>query len=477
MDPMLDAVVVGAGPNGLAAAVTLAAAGRSVHVIEAAAGIGGGSSTAELTLPGFRHDVCSAIHPLGVASPYLTGLPLHDHGLRWIHPELPIAHPLADGRGATVHRDVATTADGFGADATAWRRHIGRIVERWDELGPMLLGPLLRPPRHPVVLARFGLPALLPAATAARAWFDTDLARATFAGCAAHAFRPLHAPLTASFGMVLLAAAHAVGWPVAEGGSQSIVDALAGYLGELGGTIETGSRVDSLDGLPPSRIVLLDVAPRHAARIAGDRVDGRTRRRLERYPHGPAAFKVDYALDGPVPWLHDGSRRAGTVHVAGTAEEVAASEADVVAGRHPDRPYVLVAQQSLVDPTRSPAGKHTLWAYCHVPNGSDVDMTDAIERQLERFAPGFRDLVLARHVADPGWFERHNANDVGGDIAGGSNAGLRAVIRPALSLRPYRLADGIWLCSASTPPGPGVHGMCGHHAARDALAAGFGGGG
>jgi phytoene dehydrogenase-like protein len=468
--PALDAVIVGAGPNGLAAAVTLAAAGKSVHLVEAASTIGGGARTEELTLSGFHHDVCSAIHPLAAGSPFLASLPLAEHGLQWIYPDVTLAHPLPDGRAGVVWRDLERTAIGLGIDADAWRQHIGSLARRWDVLAPMLLAPLLRVPRHPLVLARFGLPALAPATALERRWFETDEARALFAGCAAHAFLPLGKPLTASFGLVLLASAHAVGWPIAAGGSQTIVSALASHLQSLGGTIETGHRVLSVDELPAARVVMLDVAPRELAMIAGGRLDARERRALERFRHGPGAFKVDYALDGPVPWLNESARRAGTVHVVGTADEAAAAEQDVAAGRHPERPFVLVAQQSLFDHTRAPAGKHTLWAYCHVPNGSDVDMTAAIERQIERFAPGFGDLVLARHVANPAWFEEHNANYVGGDIAGGWNGGLRAVARPTFTFRPYRTSDpGVWLCSASTPPGAGVHGMCGYHAANAVL--------
>ena len=463
-------MIVGAGPNGLAAAITLARAGRSVHVIEAASTIGGGARTAELTLPGFRHDVCSAIHPLGAASPMLSALPLEQHGLRWIHPEVALAHPLDGGRAGVVWRDLDVTAAAMGDDERAWRRHIGSPAGQWDRLAPMLLGPLLRPPRHPITMARFGIPAVAPASWLQRRWFATDEAQALFAGCAAHAFLPLGKPLSASFGLVLLASAHAVGWPVAAGGSQSIVTALAAYLESLGATIETGRRVRSVDELPAARAVLFDVAPGDLAHIAGDRLSDRSRRRFTRFRHGPGAFKVDYALDGPVPWLDESCRRAGSVHVGGTAAEVAAAEREVADGRHPERPFVLVAQQSIVDPTRAPAGKHTLWAYCHVPNGSELDMTAAIEGQIERFAPGFRDLVLARHVASPAWLAQHDPNYVGGDIAGGSNAGLRAIARPRLTLRPYRTSDpALWLCSASTPPGAGVHGMCGHHAANAVL--------
>ena len=470
MRPTLDAVIVGAGPNGLAAAVTLAAAGKSVHLVEAASTIGGGARTAELTLPGFHHDICSAIHPLAAGSPFLSSLPLAEHGLQWIYPDVALAHPLSDGRAGVVWGDLERTALGMGIDAAAWRQHIGSLANRWDVLAPMLLAPLMRVPRHPLALARFGLPALAPAGVLERRWFETDEARALFAGCAAHAFLPLGKPLTASFGLVLLASAHAVGWPIAAGGSQSIVDALAAYLQSLDGTIETGHRVRSLDDLPAARVVMLDVAPRELAMIADGRLASREQRRLRRFRHGPAAFKIDYALAGPVPWLNESVCRAGTVHVVGNAAEAATAEREVAAGRIPERPFVLVAQQSLFDHTRAPAGKHTLWAYCHVPNGSDVDMTAAIERQIERFAPGFGDLVLARHIAGPAWFEEHNPNYVGGDIAGGWNGGLHAVARPSLTLRPYSTSDpAVWLCSASTPPGAGVHGMCGFHAANAVL--------
>jgi phytoene dehydrogenase-like protein len=465
----LDALVVGAGPNGLAAAITLAQAGRSVRVVEAADAVGGGTRSAALTLPGFVHDVCSAIHPLAVGSPFFRSLPLDRHGLRWCYPEVDLAHPLDGGRAGVVQRDLDATAAGLGIDGDRWRRWIGTLVERWDDLAPMVLGPIVRPPRHPITLAHFGAPALLPANWLERLWFRTDEAQALFAGCAAHAFLPLGHPLTSSFGLLLLITAHAVGWPVAAGGSGAIADALAAQLRELGGEIEVGHRVRDLAELPPSRAVLFDTSPRDLVAIAGDRLPDRTRRRLLAFRHGPAAFKVDYALDGPVPWTHPDCRRAGTVHVIGTAAELARAEADVAAGRHPERPFVLVGQQSLADPSRAPAGRHTLWTYCHVPNGSTVDMTDALEAQIERFAPGFRDRVLARHVAGPAWFESYNPAYVGGDIAGGWHGGLQLVARPAIG-RPYRTPDpAVLLCSASTPPGGGVHGMCGYHAARTAL--------
>lgn len=461
---------MGAGPNGLAAALTLARAGRSVHVIEAADTIGGGSRTKELTLPGFRHDVCSAVHPLGLASPFFVGAGLDAHGLRWIHPEISIGHPLDGGRAGTVVRDLTTTCDGLGRDGDRWRSLLGPLVDRWDDLAPMILGPITRVPAHPLTLLRFGLPALAPSSWLTDAWFHTDEARALFAGCAAHGFLPLGHLLTSSIALVLLTTAHRVGWPIAAGGSQSIVDAMAAAILAAGGTIETGQTVRTHTDLPRSKAVFLDVAPGHAARIGGERLPERFRHRLTRFRHGPGAFKVDYALDGPVPWTNDACRRSGTLHLGGTANEIAQAERDVAQGRHPERPYVLVSQPSLFDSSRAPAGKHILWAYCHVPSGSTVAMTDQIEAQIERFAPGFRDLVLARHIAGPAWFEQYNANNVGGDIAGGANNGTQLIVRPTMSWHPYRTPDpAIFLCSASTPPGAGVHGMCGAQAAADAL--------
>jgi phytoene dehydrogenase-like protein len=473
----MDAVVVGAGPNGLAAAVTLARAGCSVVVLEAEDTAGGGCRSEELTLPGFVHDVCAAIHPLGASSPVFAGLPLAEHGLQWAHPDAPAAHPLPGGRAAVLERSLTATADGLGADghggdARAWRRLVGPFAERWDDLTGSILGPMLRVPRHPVTLTRFGLKALWPATTLARRAFEGELARGLFAGLAAHAILDLGSPLTSSFGLTFAASGHAVGWPAARAGSQRLTDALVSYLASLGGKVETGQRVASLADLPPARAVLFDLTPRQVAAIAGDRLHRRVRRQLRRFRYGPGSFKIDYALDGPVPWTAEGCGRAGSVHVAGTLDEVAAAERDVARGRHPERPYVLTSQPSRFDPTRAPAGKHTFWAYCHVPHGSTVDMTAAIEGQIERFAPGFRDLVLARRTMFPADLERHNANNVGGDVAGGSHGGLQLVARPRLSTNPYRLPiDGLdaFLCSASTPPGAGVHGMCGWWAAQAAL--------
>ncbi len=468
----VDAVVVGAGPNGLAAAVTLARAGHSVVVLEATGTAGGGCRSEELTLPGFVHDVCSAIHPLGAGSPAFADLPLGDHGLEWAHPEVPAAHPLPGGRAALLQRSIEATAEGLGPDARAWRRLVGPLVEHWDDLTSSILGPLLRVPHHPLLLARFGIRALLPATTLARRLFDGEAARGLFAGLAGHAILDLGAPLTSSFGLTFAASGHAVGWPAARGGSQKIADALVSYLRTVDVEVVTGHPVASLADLPPARAVLFDTSPGALVSIAGDRLHPRARRQLTRFRHGPGSFKVDYALDGPVPWMAEECGRAGAVHVGGTFEEVAAAEHDVAHGRHPDRPFVLTSQPSRFDPTRAPAGKHTFWAYCHVPSGSTVDMTAAIEDQIERFAPGFRDLVLARHTMFPADLERHNANNVGGDVAGGSHGGIQLIARPRLAVDPYTVPiDGMhaYLCSASTPPGAGVHGMCGWWAAKAAL--------
>ncbi|MEZ4867331.1 MAG: NAD(P)/FAD-dependent oxidoreductase [Caldilineaceae bacterium] len=464
-----DAIIVGSGPNGLAAAVTLAQAGCRVLVLEACATIGGGTRTAELTLPGFQHDICSAIHPLGIGSPFFRNLPLADFGLTWIHPTLPVAHPLDDGTGVALQRSLAATAESMGRDGRAWRRLFAPVAEQWEQLGPMLLGPFPLP-RHPIALAQMGIRAIWPATALAEWIFREERAKALFAGLAAHAILPLEQMLTAAFGLMLGALGHAVGWPLPRGGAQQIAVALAAYLRSLGGEIVVNHTVQSLAELPPAQAILLDVTPRQVLRLAGDRLPTGYRRQLASYRYGMGVFKVDYALAGPVPWRAPECQQAGTVHLGGTLAEIAASERAVGQGQHPERPYVLVAQQSLFDPTRAPVGKQTLWAYCHVPNASTVEMTARIEGQIERFAPGFRDLILARHVHNTADLEQYNANYIGGDINGGAQDLTQFWTRPAPRLNPYTTPlKGLYLCSSSTPPGGGVHGMCGYHAAQAAL--------
>jgi phytoene dehydrogenase-like protein len=460
-----DAVVVGSGPNGLSAAVTLAQAGRSVLVVEAADSIGGGTRTEELTLPGFRHDVCSAIHPLALGSPYLRTLPLAEHGLRWAQPTSPLAHAITPERVATLPGDVEEAVEALGS---GYGRVMRRMLEAWPDIEQHILGPVARIPRHPISMARFGIEALQPATVAARRFDESGAA--LFAGCAAHAFLPLSHPLTASFGWLLMATAHLYGWPAAVGGSQAITEAMASLLRSMGGEIRTGWKVERLAELPPHSITMLDLAPSGLARLAGEGLPARYLRRVRGFRHGPAAYKIDYALDGPVPWTNPALADAGTVHLSGTLEQVAEAEEAAYRGQVHPRPFILVAQQSTFDPTRAPAGKHTLWVYAHVANGSTVDHTVAIERRLEEFAPGFGDLVLARHVIDPAGFESRNPNYVGGDIAGGAHTLGQLVFRPFPQTNPYATPlPGVYLCSSSTPPGAGTHGMCGHHAAMTAL--------
>jgi phytoene dehydrogenase-like protein len=441
----------------------------SVRVLEAADTVGGGARSAELTLPGFVHDVCSAIHPLGVASPFFRTLPLEEHGLEWIDSPAALAHPFDDGGAAVLERAPEAAVHALGEDDERWRKIFAPLARDADDLLADVLGPP-HIPSHPLVLARFGARALLPAGTLARLSFRGEKARGLFAGLAAHSMLPLERPPSAAFGLMLGLLGHAVGWPFPRGGSQALSDALASYLRALGGEIETGQRVESLAELAGTRLVLLDVTPRGLIELAGDRLPARYRRRLEGYRYGPGVFKLDWALEGPIPWRAEECRRAATIHLGPTLEEIAASEAAPASGEIVERPYVLLAQQSLFDPTRAPAGQHTAWAYCHVPNGSAVDMTERIENQVERFAPGFRERILARSARGSADLERENPNYVGGDINGGL-ADLRQLLtRPVARWSPYSTPlPGVFLCSASTPPGGGVHGMCGYHAARASL--------
>ncbi len=467
---MPTAVVIGAGPNGLAAAITLAKCGHSVLLVEGADTLGGGTRSAALTLPGFVHDVCSAVHPMAVASPFFQTLPLAEHGLEWVHPEIPVAHPLDDDTAAALLRSVDATADVLGEDAHAYRRLMGPLVAGADGLFGDLLGPLrLRFPNSPLTALRFGLRAIRSGSGLANAWFRTDRAKALIAGLAAHAVIPLEQSPGAAIAVMLGLAGHAVGWPFPKGGAQKIADALASYFRSLGGQIETGRTVKSVDEFRDARVILLDVTPRQVLSLAGHRLHGRYPRALARYRYGPGVFKVDWALSGPIPWRAPECRRAGTVHVGGTLEEVAATERAPWRGEHPERPFVLLSQPTVFDNSRAPEGKHTAWGYCHVPHGSLVDMTSRIESQVERFAPGFRDLILARHTMNTAAMEVHNPNYVGGDIAGGVTDWWQLFTRPVTRLNPYSTPDrSVFLCSSSTPPGGGVHGMCGYFAARSA---------
>jgi phytoene dehydrogenase-like protein len=470
---MTDAVVVGGGPNGLAAGIVLARAGRSVRVVEARDSVGGGCRSAELTLPGVVHDVCSAVHPLARSSPLFGELDLGRHGLEWLEPPIQLAHPLDDGTAALLHRDVEATAASFGdeRDAAIYRRWIGPMAADWKLIVESLLGPIrpLRVARHPFALARFGMPALLPASMLARR-FRSPTARALVAGCGAHSFLPLSRAVSGGLGLALLVSGHAVGWPIPRGGSQRIADALSSVLRELGGVVETGVRVRSLRELPGHRAALLDLSPRDVLAVSDGRLGGRYAAQLRRYRHGPAAFKLDLVLDGPIPWTNPDVARAATVHLGGRLEEIEASEAAVAEGHVHDRPFVLICQPSKFDPTRAPDGRHVVWAYCHVPNGWDGDATERILSQVERFAAGFRDRIVAQHVLRPADLEAYNPNYVGGDINGGQMHWAQFLTRPAVRADPYATPDpGIFVCSASTPPGGGVHGLCGMHAARSAL--------
>lgn len=466
---MSSAVVVGSGPNGLAAAVALAKAGLTVTVIEARDSIGGGTRTEELTLPGVLHDVCSAMHPLAVGSPFLQTLDLARHGLEWCWPEIDLAHALDDGRAGVLSRSIDDTVAGLGADGPAWRRLFARHAERFDDLGADILRPIAHLPRHPLLLASFGIRALAPASVVARRW-HSDEARGLFAGMAAHAFRPLTSPTSASVGLALGLSAHRYGWPVARGGSRAITDALAAELRVNGGRIETGRRVTSLAQVDDADVVMLDLSPTAVLELAGARLPRRVARAYRRYRYGPGAFKVDLAVDGGIPWTNDACRRAGTVHLGGPFEQVAAAEADVQAGRMPQRPFVLVGQQYLADPSRSAGDVHPIWAYAHVPHGYSGDATEAVIGQLERFAPGVRERIVGRAVRGPVEYAAYNTNFVGGDISTGANDAVQVLLRPRIAIDPYRTGiRGVYICSAATPPGGGVHGMCGANAAASAL--------
>lgn len=463
-----DAVIVGAGPNGLAAAITLQQTGLSVLLLEAKATIGGGLRTAELTLPGFKHDVCSAIHPLAVGSPFFQTLPLGQFGLEYLFPATAAAHPFDNGTAAVLSPSLEQTAAALGADEQAYINLIRPVVNDWPSIAADVLGPLSLPD-NPLAMARFGLKALASAVTVAKR-FRTTEARGLWAGMAAHSTQPLSNATTAAIGLVLMTVGHLRGWPVPKGGSQAIADALAAYFVSLGGKIETNMHVTSLDQLPSSRAVLLDVTPRQLLQIAGHRFSSLYKWQLEKYRYGMGVFKIDWALDGSIPFTAPGCRDAGTVHIGNTLEEITASEQMTSDGKQSDKPFVLLGQQSLFDVTRAPAGKHTGWAYCHVPNGSQQDMTEIIEKQVERFAPGFRERILARHVMNTAQMESYNNNYIGGDIGGGIIDLGQLFTRPALRASPYRTsAKGIYICSSSTPPAGGVHGMCGYHAARRAL--------
>ncbi|MGH3351680.1 MAG: phytoene desaturase family protein [Nocardioides sp.] len=461
------ATVVGAGPNGLAAAIVLARHGVKVTVLEAAETVGGGTRTAELTAPGLRHDICSAIHPLGVASPFLRDLGLEKYGLTWRFPEIELAHPLDESEAALLHRSVEKTAAGLGVDGRRWKQLFGPVVRSFDSIIDHVLGPLFRLPRHPFRMAAFGMRAAPPATMLARG-FREEPAKALFAGCAAHAFQPLDRPGTAAVGTMLVVSGHRHGWPVAEGGSHAITLAMAALLEELGGTIVTGTTVRGRADLPETDATLFDTSPGGFADIVGADLPDRPRRAMRRWQHGPAAYKLDLAVRGPIPWRDPEIGRAGTVHLGGTIAQVAASEREIVAGRMPERPFVLLGQQYVADPTRSAGGLNPVWAYAQVPHAYDGDATDAVLNQIERFAPGFRSQIVDTHVTTPADYAAYNLNYVGGDIGTGANTLRQLVIRPTLAAYDTGI-PGMFLCSAATPPSAGVHGMCGYHAAHRAL--------
>jgi phytoene dehydrogenase-like protein len=464
-----EAVVVGSGPNGLACAVELARNGVAVTVVEADDRIGGGTRTSELTEPGLLHDDCSATHPMAAGSPFLNSLDLEKHGLEWLLPEIDLAHPLDDGSAGVMVRSIDETARGLGKDGPAWKRAFGSSSDHFEDLLEDMLSPIIHVPKHPLRLARFGIPAATPASLLARSW-KTPQARALFGGVAAHAFSPLSRPMSSSVGCALIDACHAFGWPVAKGGSQAIADALASVLREHGGKIETGQRVTSTTDLTGVDLVVFDLSPAAVAEIAEDRLPERVARSYRRYRHGPGAFKLDLAIEGGVPWTNEACRRAGTVHVAGTFKEIALAERAINRGEMPERPFLLVGQQYLADPSRSSGDLHPLWVYAHVPSGYTGDATESILTQIERFAPGFRERITATSVRTPADLEAYNSNYVGGDIITGANSPVQVLFRPRFALDPYSTGiRGVYICSAATPPGAGAHGMNGYNAARSAL--------
>jgi phytoene dehydrogenase-like protein len=463
-----DAVIVGSGPNGLAAAILLQQNGLSVLLLEGKDKIGGGLRTEELTLPGFKHDVCSAVHPLAAGSPFFETLPLHEHGLEYIYPKVAAAHPFDNGTAAVLKKSIIETADLLGADRDAYIKLMAHLVKSWPGLAPDILGPLTFP-KHPVDLAIFGLDALTSSTHLAKR-FKTEEAKGLLAGMAAHSIQPLTNLTTSAIALVLMANGHLKGWPVPKGGSVKIADALASYFTSIGGKIETSTYITAFDQLPSANAVLFDITPKQLLQIAGHKFSSLYKWQLERYRYGMGVFKVDWALDDVVPFKAEGARQAGTVHIGGTLKEIAAGEQQIWEGLHPEKPFVLLAQQSLFDSTRAPEGKHTAWAYCHVPNGSNKDMTDIIEKQVERFAPGFRERIIGRHTFNTRQLENYNPNYIGGDINGGVIDIGQLFTRPVLRRSPYRTsAKGIYICSSSTPPGGGVHGMCGYHSAKRAL--------
>ncbi len=464
-----DAVVVGSGPNGLSAAVRLAQEHLRVLVLEAAPTIGGGTRTQELTEPGFLHDICSAVHPTAAGSPYLNSLPLEKYGLQWIQPDYPFAHPMENGEALVVSRSIADTAGRLPDDEKSYIRLYQKFVDEWPALAEDIFGTL-RLPKHPFIMARFGWYGMFSAKLLGNSLFDHPKAKALFAGCAAHSILPMSKAFSASFGLVLGASAHAVGWPFAKGGSAAITHALAEHFKHLGGEIECNHRVESLRDIPPAQAILFDLTPHQITDIAEGKLPSGYHKNLRSYTYGPGVFKMDWALSEPVPWKNKQCRKAGTLHLGGTFEEIASSEEAIWKGDHHVSPFVLAAQPSVFDDSRAPAGKHTFWAYCHVPNGSEKDMTEAIENQIERYAPGFRDTIISKHTMHAMDFEQYNANYIGGDINGGAQFAKQLFGRPVLRWNPYKIpGSGMYICSSSTPPGGGVHGMSGFHAAEIAL--------